>query len=141
MKHSNNPRDEELRNMLQTRRLEIRTQVQRQIRDARSDRAHSVLDEVENSGIDLDEDLEFSLIQFKSETLRRIDDALLRLDAGVYGNCLECEDPIAKGRLLAVPFAIRCKACQERHEQADQQAKHVSRGRGRAPLMSDVFGF
>jgi DnaK suppressor protein len=135
------PRDEDLRNMLQARRLEIRTQVQRQIRDARSDRAQSVLDDVESSGIDLDEDLEFSLIQFKSETLRRIDDALVRLNAGVYGDCLECEEPIAKSRLRAMPFAIRCTACQERHEQADAQAKQIARGHGRAPLLSDVFGF
>jgi DnaK suppressor protein len=141
MKQPINPRNEDLRKMLQARRLEIRSQVQRQIRDARTDRTQSGVDDVESSGIDLDEDLEFSLIQFKSETLRRIDDALVRLDAGAYGDCVECQEPIANSRLRAMPFAIRCTVCQERHEQADAQAKQVARGRARAPLMSDVFGF
>ena len=32
-----------------------------------------------------------------------IDNALVRMDAGVYGRCEECEEPIAIERLKALP--------------------------------------
>lgn len=42
--------------------------------------------------------------------------ALKRLDAGEYGLCVDCEEPIAAKRLQAVPWAERCVICQEAHE-------------------------
>ncbi len=44
------------------------------------------------------------------------DEALARLDAGRYGVCAECEEPIPAPRLRALPFAVRCLPCQERWE-------------------------
>jgi DnaK suppressor protein len=46
--------------------------------------------------------------------LREISDALLRIEQGNYGVCLECEEPISVKRLEAVPWARYCVACQER---------------------------
>jgi len=46
--------------------------------------------------------------------LREISDALHRLDAGIYGICMECEEPISAKRLDAVPWARYCVSCQER---------------------------
>jgi DnaK suppressor protein len=45
--------------------------------------------------------------------LREISDALLRIDDGMYGDCMECEQPISPRRLDAVPWARYCVACQE----------------------------
>lgn len=44
--------------------------------------------------------------------------ALARLDAGDYGTCADCAEPIGAPRLQAQPFAIRCIACQERLERS-----------------------
>ena len=46
--------------------------------------------------------------------LRMVDEALDRLDAGDYGICLSCEEPIAPKRLRAISWARYCVACQER---------------------------
>ena len=46
--------------------------------------------------------------------LREIADALHRIDAGGYGTCMECEEPISPKRLDAVPWARYCVSCQER---------------------------
>jgi DnaK suppressor protein len=46
--------------------------------------------------------------------LREIADALHRIDAGLYGVCPECEEPISAKRLDAVPWARYCVTCQER---------------------------
>jgi len=45
--------------------------------------------------------------------LRLIEEALDRLDAGDYGICLSCEEPIPPKRLHAVPWARYCVRCQE----------------------------
>lgn len=45
--------------------------------------------------------------------LREISDALLRIDHGTYGICMECEEPISPKRLDAVPWARYCVKCQE----------------------------
>ncbi|TXC65355.1 TraR/DksA family transcriptional regulator [Piscinibacter aquaticus] len=50
--------------------------------------------------------------------LREIGEALARLDAGRYGLCKDCDEPIDERRLAAEPFAIRCTACQGRFELA-----------------------
>jgi len=42
--------------------------------------------------------------------------ALARLEAGEYGTCADCGEPIPTARLQAQPFAIRCIGCQDRAE-------------------------
>jgi DnaK suppressor protein len=45
------------------------------------------------------------------QTVGEIDDALQRIDAGVYGDCVECGKPIPAERLDAVPWAALCVPC------------------------------
>jgi DnaK suppressor protein len=45
--------------------------------------------------------------------LRLVEEALDRLDAGDYGTCLACEQPIAEKRLRALPWARYCVSCQD----------------------------
>jgi len=40
-----------------------------------------------------------------------IDSALRRLEAGTYGVCLSCQNPIPYGRLVAMPEATYCVRC------------------------------
>ncbi|UPL10745.1 TraR/DksA family transcriptional regulator [Microbacterium sufflavum] len=46
--------------------------------------------------------------------LQQVDDALARLDAGTYGVCANCGNPIPAGRLEVRPFAEYCVACAEK---------------------------
>jgi DnaK suppressor protein len=45
--------------------------------------------------------------------LRLIEEALDRIEAGDYGVCLGCEEPIPAKRLQAVPWAKFCVECQQ----------------------------
>ncbi len=47
----------------------------------------------------------------ESAELARVDTALARLDAGSYGTCAACGDPIEPRRLEASPYAVQCAAC------------------------------
>ena len=43
-----------------------------------------------------------------------ITEALRRLDAGAYGDCTDCRNPIPFGRLLVMPETTHCVACGAR---------------------------
>jgi DnaK suppressor protein len=46
-----------------------------------------------------------------SDSLREIDDALAKLEAGTYGQCEECGGTISEARLEAMPAARLCITC------------------------------
>jgi DnaK suppressor protein len=133
----------ELKQMLEERQREIQAEVQGRMRDVRAEgawgnKASDVLDAVESSEADIQDDIEFALIQMKSETLTKIADALTRLEQGDYGNCFECGEEIAEKRLRALPFAVRCKDCEEAREVAEQRERQLSARRGSTSLFFDM---
>lgn len=54
------------------------------------------------------------LAEAAASELRQVDEALARLDAGAYGLCAGCGQPIAAARLEVRPFATHCVACAEK---------------------------
>ncbi len=48
-----------------------------------------------------------------NDLLTRIDEALARIEAGTYGKCLMCGEPIRRVRLEVQPFSRHCIKCQE----------------------------
>lgn len=133
----------ELKRMLDERRREIQAEVQGKMRDVRAEgtwggKQNEVLDAVESSEADIQDEIEFALIQMKSETLNKINDALVRLDQGDYGNCFDCGEEIAEKRLRALPFAVRCKVCEEAREVAEKRERHLAARRGAASLFFDM---
>ena len=135
-------RYEELKSILEDRRREIVNQVQERMRDVRAEGAgatvQGVLDAAESSEADIQDEIEFALIQMKAETLNKIDEALRRLDEGSYGYCFECGEEISERRLRALPFAVRCKDCEEAREMAQQRERVVAQRRGAASLFQDM---
>jgi DnaK suppressor protein len=110
----------ELKKILEDRRREILSEVQSRIKDVRAEGASGITTEM------------------KAETLQRINEALDRLDEGTYGRCFECGDEISEARLRALPFAVRCKDCEEAREVAANRERLLSR---RAPtFFADVQG-
>lgn len=129
----------ELKKMLEDRRRELMNEVQGRMRDVRdTEKERDVLDQGESSEVDIQEDIEFALIQMKSETLNKIDAALRRLDEGTYGDCFECGEEISEARLRALPFAVRCKDCEEARETAELRERALSQKRGSSSLFFDM---
>jgi DnaK suppressor protein len=140
----NRDRYAELKRILEERRREIMDQVQGKIRDVRSEGANNpnsgVLDAAETSEADIQDDIEFALIQMKSETLNKIEEALHRLEEGTFGYCFECGEEISERRLRALPFAVRCKDCEEARENVQQRERMMAQRRGASSLFLDVQG-
>ena len=132
----------ELRKMLEERRRELMTAVQHKMRDVRAEGGNDrdVLDQGESSEVDIQEDIEFALIQMKAETLNKIEEALRRLEEGTFGYCFECGEEISERRLRALPFAVRCKDCEEQRETVQQRERMIAQRRGNASLFIDMQG-
>lgn len=113
----------ELQQILEQRHRELATQVQTKVRGFReidasdAQRAEFSVDQVQ-------EDIDFALVQMQSLTMEKIAAALARLEEGEYGTCRDCAQEIAEKRLRALPFATRCKDCQE---SAEASARHEHR--------------
>ena len=140
----NRERYAELKKILEDRRKEMMSQVQERMRDVRSEGAGStvqgVLDAAESSEADIQDEIEFALIQMKAETLNKIDEALRRLEEGTYGYCFECGEEVSERRLRALPFAVRCKDCEEAREVVQQRQRLMAQRRGAASLFIDMQG-
>jgi RNA polymerase-binding transcription factor DksA len=130
----------DLRQLLIERRREMQDGVQNCIRHGRTDRPNEVRDDLEVSDADLQRSIELALLQMRAETVIHIDQALVQLDAGQFGSCVECESEISGRRLRALPFAVQGQACEERGEEEQRHARLVAERRGRILRFPDVVG-
>ena len=120
MRHDHSGRSvdasEELMRILISRQRELLNELQGRIRIVRAEgleRNRGGLDGDDAPDVPAQDDLAFALIQMKAEMVKKVDAALQRIDEGTYGQCLECGGQIAQPRLRALPFAARCKDCEE----------------------------
>lgn len=82
------------------------------------------------------DELDRELEAMREDTLERIERSLAQIENGTYGFCVnpKCQKPIEEKRLLAVPFARLCLACdlQAEFEYVRQQVR--ARRRSEGPL-------
>ena len=91
---------------------------------AASDIAERLTDSVRDAGDDtadagtkaFEREHELALTQNTRDLLDQGERALIRNDAGPYGVCESCAEPIGKARLLAFPRATLCVKCKQREE-------------------------
>ena len=93
-------RHAELRRMLTGRRDELQEEVESGIRSGRSGRPREGGDNLEDSDAAVQNDIAISLLQMRAEMLARIEQAIVRLDAGRYGSgCPSCPSPCVVKRV------------------------------------------
>jgi DnaK suppressor protein len=125
MTHS---RQSELKAMLEGRRAALEEQIHHKIRAFRdTDNVETTRPAIDLSDDPAQEDIDFALVQMQAQTLNNISSALSRLEAGDYGICRECDEEIPEARLRALPFATRCRTCQEEAEAAERRARVADR--------------
>jgi len=130
----------EIAKMLVARRRDLLHELQDRKRDARaiSMKELDVRDDGEISEADTQEEIVFALLEMKADMLNRITAALHRLADGTYGRCLDCGQDIAASRLKALPFALRCKSCEEARESAERLERLAAQRRQPAVATFDV---
>ena len=80
--------------------------------NAKSSGAGAVPNHMADLGSDtFEQDNTILLMNNEGETLTQIEGALVRIEEGVYGQCIECEKKIPKTRLKAIPYTPYCVKC------------------------------
>jgi DnaK suppressor protein len=111
---------EAVRSELASEAAALRADIER----AESDIASRLGDAVGDAGDDqadvgaktFEREHELALTHNARELLTQNDRALARIDAGTYGTCESCGEPIGKARLQAFPRATLCVTCKQREE-------------------------
>ncbi len=80
----------------------------------------TVLDDADLSAIDISEDISLKQLSTHRDILKKIEEALRKLDEGTYGLCEMCGEEIPEERLKILPFAIYCRDCQEKIEMMEK---------------------
>jgi DnaK suppressor protein len=81
-----------------------------------SDIERDVGDEVDNSMVEQERELNLLLQDREKQHLEAIEEALQRIETGEYGFCDECGDQIDQKRLMVIPLAQLCITCQQNEE-------------------------
>ena len=98
--------------ILEHKRAEL-VSVLRKRSDIAIEKSADQLDEIQYA---TERDLAIQSVDRDSTLLREVRAALLRIQTGSYGVCVECESVINPRRLAAVPWALCCIRCQEADE-------------------------
>jgi DnaK suppressor protein len=119
-----NLRTDALRKILLERRQAVMKEIEGQIGERISDETHRRIDSAPDLGdqalLDSERGRDISIMEMRNRVRQQIDEALARLEEGTYGLCSDCGVEISEKRLLAVPFARRCVACQEKEEMLEK---------------------
>jgi DnaK suppressor protein len=66
----------------------------------------------EGGTMNVERERDLALSAQAQTAIEEIDRALAKIDAGTYGICEQCGQPIPKARLKALPYAALCVACK-----------------------------
>lgn len=104
----------EFRDML----LGLRERITGQITALKDDSLQRVdASNTEEDGTDaFERQFALNLVSSEQDSLFEIDEALRRLEEGIYGVCLQCRKLIEGPRLKALPFVKMCVKCQSMNE-------------------------
>lgn len=110
----------ELARLIEDRRAMLAAEIRSTAARARSETWSEVAGEVHDLGdealADLVADLDSAEVTRDVAEVRALEAARERIADGTYGVCADCGSDIPVERLRAQPAALRCIACQERHE-------------------------
>lgn len=78
--------------------------------------ADDLMDEVDLTSSELETSMRMRLRNREALYLKKIDEALRRIQDGSFGSCESCEEPIEARRLEARPTTTLCMGCKEAEE-------------------------
>ena len=83
-------------------------------------------DEIDQATTDMEQSMRMRLRNREILYIKKVDDALTRIEEGSFGECDECGEDIELRRLEARPTATLCVGCKE-----EQERKEVLTAAGR----------
>jgi DnaK suppressor protein len=76
-------------------------------------------DEIDQASADIEQAMRMQLKNREVIHMKKIEDALRRIDEGKFGLCAECGEDIELKRIEARPTATLCVSCKEEQERRE----------------------
>jgi DnaK suppressor protein len=76
-------------------------------------------DEIDQATTDIEQSMRMRLRNRETLYIKKIDEALRRIEEGTFGECDECQEDIELRRLEARPTATLCVFCKEEQERKE----------------------
>lgn len=77
-------------------------------------------DEIDQAQTDSEQSMRMRLRNREMLYIKKVDEALKRIEEGCFGDCDECGEDIELRRLEARPTATLCVSCKEEQERKEQ---------------------
>lgn len=103
---------QEIRRTLEQERARLAQEVEDRVERDEGEREELNPDRSDLAADFIGRDRRSALLSIESDMLRQVEDALKRLDDGVYGYCRTCGKSIDPERLMALPYAESCMECR-----------------------------
>lgn len=124
-------RHEALKKILLKKRNDVvaglETQMGRKLVRETGQKIDSAMDSADQSALDVDQGIDYSLLEMKYEQYKDIADAFRKLQTKSYGLCEECGVEIDIKRLEVNPLARYCIACKTLKEEMEKIQKEETR--------------
>lgn len=105
----------------------LEVQMGRKLTHDSGQKIDSAMDSADQSAQDVDQGIDYSLLEMKYEQYKDIADAFRRLENNTYGICEECGGEISIKRLEVNPLARYCIECKTRKEELENIQKEETR--------------
>lgn len=106
---------------------ELEVQMGRKLVRETGQKIDSAMDSADQSALDMDQGIDYSLLEIKYGQYKDIADAFRKLQSNTYGQCEECEEEIAIKRLEVNPLARYCITCKTKKEALEKIQKEETR--------------
>jgi DnaK suppressor protein len=101
-------------------RQDLLTEAEHTLTSKISSEKESFPDPTDQAVAELDNNFVLRLRGREQKLLKKIDDAISRIDSGVYGVCESCGEQISMKRLEARPVTTLCIDCKTRQEEEEK---------------------
>ena len=95
---------------------EIADILEKEAKEEYQELIETIREEGDIASAELQESTILALAEMRAKEVEQIDAAIERIENRQYGVCIDCGDWITPARLEALPYALRCKECQEKAE-------------------------
>ncbi len=105
----------------------LETQMGRRLTRDMGQKIDSAMDSADQSALDVDQGIDYSLLEMKYEQYKDIADAFRKLQNKSFGLCEECGEEIDIKRLEVNPLARYCISCKTKKEEIERIQKEETR--------------
>lgn len=110
-----------IKKKLEKQRSELIQEAEQTLNSKIGQEKESFPDPTDQAVAELDSNFVLRLRGREQKLLKKIDEAIARIDSGTYGVCESCGGPISMRRLEARPVTTLCIECKTLQEEEEKQ--------------------